>query len=171
MPHSLNAGFFSFHVIEKGKTAVKCSRFMPDPAINRCSSSRAHNLGLRAVAGVVLAIFLLPLFLPFFHLSPESSLPPCCRRDGKHHCAMSARFLRPVLSPSTEPAVRAATSPCPYRSRLLMPLVSRVLFVPAEPVFSVPVVSYPGLGLETILLVRLSEFRSHFERGPPPLLA
>lgn len=143
---------------------------MPDPAINRRGPSRAHNLGLRAVTGVILAIFLLPLFLPFFGLGPEAALPPCCRRDGKHHCAMSARFLRPVLSASTEPVVRAATPPCPYRSRLLMPPVSRVLFVPAVPAFSVPVVSYPGTGLETILFARLCDFCSHLDRGPPSLL-
>jgi hypothetical protein len=144
---------------------------MSDPAINRCGSSRAHNLGLRAVTGVVLAIFLFPHFLLFFSLDPEAALPPCCRRDGKHHCAMSALFMRPVASASTESVVRAATPPCPYRSRLLMPLVSRVLFVLAVPAFSVPFVSYPAPRLETILLARFSAFCSHLNRGPPLLLA
>jgi hypothetical protein len=123
------------------------------------------------MSGVLLAFFLLPLFIPFFNSGSESNLPPCCRRDGKHHCAMFARYRQPALSASSGPIVRAVMASCPYRSRLLMPFVSRVLFVPSSRVFSVPGVSYPALGLETILLARISEFRSHRKRGPPSLLA
>ena len=143
---------------------------MSDPAINRWGSSRAHNLGLRALTGVVLAIFLSPNLLPFFNLDPEAALPPCCRRGGKHHCAMSAHFLRHVANASREPVVRTATLPCPYRSLLLAPVAPRVAFVPAVPAFSVPVVSHPGPGLETILFARFSDFCSHLDRGPPSLL-
>jgi hypothetical protein len=83
---------------------------------------------------------------------------------------MSAHFQQPVLSVSSELVVRAAIPVCPYRSRLLMPIVSRVLFVPSAPAFSVPGVSSAALGVETIRVARVSEFRSHLKRGPPSLL-
>ena len=153
------------------KCAVNCNWFMPSLEVRRCGSPRAHSFGLRAMSGVLLAFFLLPLFIPFSSFGSETTLPACCRRDGKHHCAMSARLRESVQSASSEPIARAATPVCPYRSRLLMPFVSRVLFVPSAPVFSVPGVSYPALGLETILLARLSGFRSHRTRGRPSLFA
>ena len=124
---------------------------------------------VRAISGVLLAFFLLPLFLPFFSFGSESTLPACCRRDGKHHCAMSARLRESVQSASSGPVVRDVTSPCPYRSRLLMAFISRMLFVPCAPVFSGQAVSYPAPGLETILLARLCEIRSNLKRGPPSL--
>jgi hypothetical protein len=144
---------------------------MPDPAINRRGSSRAHNLGLRAAAGVVLAIFLLPLFLPFFNLGSESSLPACCRRDGKHHCAMSVPLRQVLPGTSSGPVARTAIPACPYRSHLLMPVVSRVLFVPPLQGFSVPAISYAELNRKSVFLARFSEFSTELERGPPSLLA
>ena len=153
----------------KGNSAVNCKRFMPSLIVCRCGSSRAYGLGLRAVCVVLIAFFLLPLFIPFLNLAFESTLPACCRRDGKHQCAMSASFRQPVLSTSSEPVVRALIPTCPYRSRLLMPTVSRAVFAPSTPALSVPVVLHSTLGLETILLARISEFRGHLKRGPPSL--
>jgi hypothetical protein len=123
------------------------------------------------MSGVLLAFFLLPLLMPFFSLGSESTLPACCRRDGKHQCAMASLFRQSVLSASSEPIVRALTPACSYRARLLMPFVSRVFFVPSAQAFSVPAISYPELSLETVLLARHSEFRSHRKRGPPSLPA
>src|SRR5208337_2170358 len=154
----------------KENFAVNCNWFMPSLVVRRCDSSQAHSLRARAICGVLLAFFLLPLFIPFFNLGSESTLPACCRRDGKHQCAMSAHFQQPVPSASSEPVVRAAIPVCPYRSRLLMPIVSRMLFAPSAPAFSVPGVSSAALGVETIRVARVSEFRSHLKRGPPSLL-
>ncbi len=136
----------------------------------RCDFSQAHSVRARAICGVLLGFFLLPLFIPFFNLGSESTLPACCRRDGKHHCAMSARLPQLVPTASSEPVVRAVVPTCPYRSRLLMPIVSRMLFVPSAPAFSVPGVSSAALGVETKRVARVSEFRSHLKRGPPSLL-
>jgi hypothetical protein len=154
----------------KENFAVNCNWFMPSLVVRRCDSPQAHSLRARAICGVLLAFFLLPVFIPFFNLGSESTLPACCRRDGKHQCVMSARFQQAVPSASSEPVVRAVTPACPYRSRLLMPIVSRVLFVPSAPAFSVSGVSSAALGVETIRVARVSEFRSHLKRGPPSLL-
>ncbi len=128
-------------------------------------------MGVRAISGFLLAFFLVPLFIPFFNSGSESTLPACCRRDGKHHCAMSARLQQSVLSASSEPVIRDVTPPCPYRSRLMMAFVSRVLFVHRASVFSGQGVSHPALSLKTTVRVRLSEIRSNLQRGPPALPA
>jgi hypothetical protein len=155
---------------EREKSPVKCDLFMPSQEDRRCDSSQAHSVRARATCGVLLAFFLLPLFIPLFNLGFESALPACCRRDGKHQCAMSARFPQPVPSASSELVVRAVAPTCPYRSRLLMPIVSRMLFVQSAPAFSVPGVSSAALCVETMRVARVSEFRSHLKRGPPSLL-
>jgi hypothetical protein len=167
---SREAGFFVL-CGGKEKCAAIRNRFMPSHDARRYGSWRAHSFGLRAMSGVLLAFFLLPLFLPFFNPGSESNLPACCRRDGKHQCAMSAGFRRSALSASSGPIVCAELPPCPYRSQLLMPFASRALFAAPAAVFSAPGVSYPAPGLETILLAGISEFRSHRKRGPPSLLA
>jgi len=139
--------------------------------IRRCDSSLAHSLPVRAMSGFLLAFFLLPLFLPFFNSGSQSTLPACCRHDGKHHCAMSAPLRQSVLSASSEPVIRDVTPPCPYRSRLLMAFISRVLFVHRASVFSGQGVSYPAPSLETSVNALLSEIRSNLQRGPPSLPA
>jgi hypothetical protein len=134
-------------------------------------STRAHSFFRQAVSSVLLAIFLLPLFLPLSNLASDSTLPACCRRDGGHRCAMSARSRPPDLNASSGPLVRAVQPFCPYRSRLLMPLFSRVLFVPSASNFSFRAVSCQAPGLHLTILACRSEFRSHPKRGPPPFLS
>ncbi len=133
-------------------------------------SSRTHSFRLRAIAGVLLAFFFLPFLLPFCNVNSEAALPACCRRDGKHHCAMFAHTGAPGIIASTGPIARAATPDCPYRSRLLMPLVWRTLFVHRAPVFSIPTASSAALRVRTILIAQRCEFGSHRKRGPPSLL-
>lgn len=42
----------------------------------------------RVLASVLLLLFSLALASPLFASDPESNLPACCRRNGKHHCNM-----------------------------------------------------------------------------------
>jgi hypothetical protein len=43
----------------------------------------------RISASLLLALLCFGFALPFLQ-AQRSSIPACCRRDGKHHCAMSA---------------------------------------------------------------------------------
>ena len=57
----------------------------------------------RLWAATLVVLFSLSLIGPALSASsPESNLPACCRRDGKHHCAMmamqSAASSGPVLA-------------------------------------------------------------------------
>ena len=145
------------------------NRFMPGPKARRGGSPLAHCFGLRTMSGVLLASLLLPLFVPFFSLGSETTMPACCRRDGKHHCAMSARLQEPVQGTASGPIASAATPDCPYRSRLLTAFVFRVLFMPRVAVFYGQAASYPAPSLEAISFARRGEFRSNLQRGPPLL--
>jgi hypothetical protein len=78
----------------------------------------------RLLASVLLLIVSLPWFAPLAASTPDSGLPACCRRDGKHHCAMMARYLEQEQQQSTSAAhpIRAV---CVYL-RQRKPLVSAV---------------------------------------------
>lgn len=43
----------------------------------------------RFSAILMLAIFSFSLMSPLFGSDPNANLPACCRRNGKHHCAMA----------------------------------------------------------------------------------
>lgn len=51
--------------------------------------------------------------LPLLFSDPDDQLPPCCRRDGKHHCAMMAMMMA-RNHPLSGTSFRAAIQPCPY---------------------------------------------------------
>lgn len=60
----------------------------------------------------MMVVFSLALIAPWLSLEPEAKLPPCCRRDGKHGCAMLAKLRQRESSlPSFRNAVRCANYP------------------------------------------------------------
>jgi hypothetical protein len=51
-----------------------------------------YNRSVRRLLAIsLLLLFSFPLVSPLLALSanPETNLPACCRRDGKHHCQMN----------------------------------------------------------------------------------
>ena len=64
----------------------------------------------RIVSIVVLAVFAWQLAAPLLGPDPDATLPPCCRRHGKHHCAMSWM----AEQNSGRPGFKAVTEKCPY---------------------------------------------------------
>jgi hypothetical protein len=52
---------------------------------------------VRRITPTLLALLLsVPLFVPLFASGGEPPLPPCCRRDGKHKCAMMPKSSAPI---------------------------------------------------------------------------
>jgi hypothetical protein len=43
----------------------------------------------RALASLLISFLSVPVILPALLADPSQELPPCCRRDGKHHCSMA----------------------------------------------------------------------------------
>ena len=58
----------------------------------------------RALATLLMALFSFSLISPaVLAPDPESNLPECCRRGGKHHCAMMAMQSESPSGPSVQP--------------------------------------------------------------------
>jgi len=114
------------------------------------------------------AVLVLPALLPLL-VQPLSrqdpQLPPCCRRDGKHHCAMMAMMER--TSPET--SFRQEPPACPYRSGSLTPAQSFNLLPGTSSSFYAGVIEHPTIHQQRLLTRLVSEARSHHKRGPPLL--
>ena len=71
------------------------------------------------------------LFILFFALGPlatlsfasdDAALPACCRRNGKHHCAMYMQMMAArMVVPPDAPPIAKSPSHCPDYPRHLSP--------------------------------------------------
>ena len=121
----------------------------------------------RALVMLLVAVFSLPLIAPLLASGPDdASLPACCRRNGKHHCAMAGLT---VAVPSKYPTF---SEKCPWtpftRASLMLPhgLALRA---------SAARVGRAGGSASTIgeaeAGYRISADRTRCKRGPPSLLS
>ena len=98
------------------------------PASNRSRRvSHAWNTMQRWAAATLTAVLALSVLLPYLSLlaDSESNLPPCCRRDGSHHCAMRLEMAQSFASQGT--AFRTAACRCPFQKALAP--VFRIAFI------------------------------------------
>lgn len=69
-----------------------------------------YNDGLHRLLAILLTlVFSLSLITPLLAASPDSQLPACCRKDGKHACAMR----KTASAPANGPTVSAVKQACP----------------------------------------------------------
>jgi len=128
----------------------------------------------QAILRKFLAILMLFLFGAFYAAplvqaasnDPDSGLPACCRRHGKHHCAMMDRYLE--YSALGAPQFRTTPQHCPFypHSKTASIVSSDAGLAPSSALFSV-VVSHPSVRPQTHAVYRLSLDRSRQKRGPP----
>jgi hypothetical protein len=120
----------------------------------------------RVFAVTLVLVFSLPLIAPLLASTPdESQLPACCRRNGKHHCAMSMELGN---IPSR---FRVVSEKCPYSPFARTPLLQ------PHPFTSVKAPAAAGLAAGPAAIVRAAEAgyrvsadRTRQKRGPPRLL-
>ncbi|HEY1498013.1 MAG TPA: hypothetical protein VGF88_00410 [Acidobacteriaceae bacterium] len=121
----------------------------------------------RAFAIALVLAFSLPLIAPALASGPdESQLPACCRRDGKHHCALT------VEVGNIPSGAHVVSSKCPYSPCPATPLLQPHLFAGV----SLPAVAGPTAGTAAVIRAaeagyRISADRARHKRGPPELLA
>jgi len=119
----------------------------------------------RALAISLILFFGLPLVLPLFRPSmAEATLPVCCRRGGRHQCAM------PTEGATQGSGVSVVSDKCPYT-----PATSAVLLLPsftpstAASIFA-GIARHPAVSPQTAAQLRISFDRARQKRGPPALL-
>ena len=117
----------------------------------------------RALAVMMLLVFSGPLFAPLLTASPdESSLPPCCRRNGKHHCMMAGMTMG-MASP-----YRIVTEKCPYSPFAdLALMLPHAFFGRARVAYTTQAALQALPAAQAEAGYRISFHRSRQKRGPP----
>ena len=121
----------------------------------------------RIPAILVLLGFSFSLFAPFVSSDSgqESKLPPCCRRDGSHHCSMMKAAAHESES---APSVKAASTKCPlYPTGQAMPVPAKAIAARPMVIDAAPAWSRPNAIEQTEARYRLSFSRASQKRGPP----
>lgn len=122
----------------------------------------------------LLLLLTLPIVSPLFAATAsEASLPACCRRNGKHHCAMGSAMATAMAAANQQssgnPAIQSTTirEKCPYLLTVQAP--AHLLFTPDEvqPVLHTGILSHPAVHAQTVALLQISFDRSQHKRGPP----
>ena len=122
----------------------------------------------RCNAAILIAVLALSVLLPYLSLlaDSESNLPPCCRRNGNHHCAM-----RMMPSPvDAGPEFRTAAVRCPFQ-KALSAAYRLTLFPAYSATVYAAILSHPAVHLQTAVSGLIAKSRSHQKRGPPFLLS
>jgi hypothetical protein len=118
----------------------------------------------RLLSLVLLAAFALPTIAPLLALGqdPDAGLPACCRRHGKHHCAMLMEMLSRAHAGSQIGAV------CPfYPQHIVAPVTGAHLILLHPPQITTPFAAAltPAARAETHR--RIARDCAHHKRGPP----
>ncbi len=136
----------------------------------RMRTSAVESKCLRKLFSILLlALFGLPLASSLFAMTVGSatsaSLPACCRRAGKHHCAMRVSGEAPAGTHS----FRAPVERCPYAPRGVI-LAHRDFSSVATAQMSLHALTEHAMGIaQTECRWRLARDRSRQKRGPPEL--
>jgi hypothetical protein len=123
----------------------------------------------RALALLLLAVIGSPLLTPLLLAGARAELPTCCRRDGKHHCAMGG--VAGTASPEA-PSLKRFQPKCPFFPKpgalpadlRFVIVVGPIIVSPADLVRQQvnPSISTPPL---------IGSRGAERMRGPPPLIS
>ena len=121
---------------------------------------------MRRISAILLmALFSFPLIGPVvFTEDADSKLPPCCRRNGKHHCALMA-----AQSESTSGPVLQGARCSFFHPGQGVPISPGVSLSPTSQVIFAGLLSHPASRPQTEALCRISYSRAGQKRGPPIL--
>jgi len=94
-------------------------------------------------------------------------LPACCRRDGKHHCAMMQMSEQ---QENTGPSWSTLSGKCPmFPKRSVASFIDQSAPPPVAQVAGA-VIQHPVTKAQTEVLYRISHSRTRQKRGPPSLV-
>ena len=122
---------------------------------------------MRRLLAISLALlFGLPLVAPLFALGSdaEANLPACCRRNGAHHCAMTAEQAEAALQGTH---VSAPPMRCPAYPKAVSPSRHLDLSLDAAALTFAEAVSHPAIRRQTEAWARVALDGARQKRGPP----
>lgn len=121
----------------------------------------------RLLAISLLILFGLPFALPLFGArAAEAELPLCCRRNGKHHCAMMGS-----IDPERGPSMRTVADKCPYSIAPPAILVLPSFTPPTAASVFAGITRHPAIAAQSEAQRRISFDRARQKRGPPSRIA
>ena len=120
----------------------------------------------RVSATLLLALFSFFVIEPaIFADNPDSKLPACCRKSGKHHCGMSSETPSGI-------AVTSVQAKCPsFPGNGMSPVSGKAGAATPAQVFFAAILSHPAAHAQTEARYRVSSIRARHKRGPPSLLS
>ncbi|MGA3264756.1 MAG: hypothetical protein ABSC47_12010 [Terracidiphilus sp.] len=121
----------------------------------------------RIIALALTMIFSCMLIAPLFGPDADANLPPCCRRNGKHHCMMRAMER---LSGKRK-GFSSVSEKCPCLPASTCAVYSPTYDSKAAQQFCAEVVRHPACVAQTETRYQLCFLRGHPKRGPPSPLA
>jgi len=122
----------------------------------------------RIIAATLLLVFAGNTALPALFADPESNLPACCRRNGKHHCAMMD--MAGIDQNDGEAYWKSTPQKCAQFPKSGASLCA-VKIAPRTISEVGPLVSsHPTPAAQTEVLYRISHSRCREKRGPPSLV-
>ncbi|MFT4112164.1 hypothetical protein [Silvibacterium sp.] len=120
----------------------------------------------RAVAIPMLLLLLIPVFSGFFgEAAAEASLPACCRRAGKHHCAIMAE----MASDGVHRSFSSVREKCPYTPAALSMIVLPSFQPSTAAAIYAGVQQHVSVAAQAEAKRRISFDRARQKRGPPAL--
>jgi len=121
----------------------------------------------RAIAISLMMLFSWTLIAPFYARDSGANLPACCRKNGKHHCAM---HTTDQLA-GNQRGVTTVAEKCPCCPLSVSSTNSPTYNAEVAGAFYAEFVFHPALAPQTEARYRISSLRSHQKRGPPTPLA
>lgn len=123
-----------------------------------------------ASAILLIALFSFSLIGPALSASPSENLPECCRRDGKHRCAMMMHMNGDEDSSPSPLAFKSVPEKCPFYGKVgAFSSVSKTIARQPSQQFITALIAYPALIAQAESRYRISFSRSRQKRGPPSL--
>jgi len=122
----------------------------------------------RFLSILLMAVIGLPMTAPLFAASSysASSVPACCRKNGKHHC-MGGMEMNSRTDSKT--ALHAPEGACPYAPAVLAMLHHDTFATVTQTVIMTALQSHDAVIAQSESSLRISRDRSRQKRGPPIL--
>jgi hypothetical protein len=120
----------------------------------------------RSIAAILTLVFSWLILAPAFAQSPADTLPACCRKGGKHECAL----LHAEQPGASDPAVTTISDKCPYAPHSTVASQAHFQALHTSRAIFAGVVQHPAVSPQTDANFRVSYDRSRQKRGPPSLI-